>query len=113
MFQTIGQADGKGTLERGLSMISRQCSAKEVSSSMQERRCLCIGNCSRQIPHGSSYLCRYPLHFGPPAGILLPAETTKDFNFVGMPPGAILLIPLSIRVCEEASIYGRFRLYGL
>jgi hypothetical protein len=32
------------------------------------------------------------LHFGPPAGILLAAETTKDFSFVGMPPGTILLL---------------------
>jgi len=38
------------------------------------------------------------LHFGPPAGILLAAETTKDFNFVGMPPGTILLTPLSSKL---------------
>jgi hypothetical protein len=25
------------------------------------------------------------LHFGPPAGILLAAESMKDFNFVGIP----------------------------
>ncbi|PVH90136.1 hypothetical protein DM02DRAFT_548380, partial [Periconia macrospinosa] len=38
------------------------------------------------------------LHFGPPAGILLAADSTKDFNFVGMPPGTILLTPLSSKV---------------
>ncbi|PVH90960.1 hypothetical protein DM02DRAFT_722469 [Periconia macrospinosa] len=38
------------------------------------------------------------LHFGPPAGILLAAETTKNFNFVGMPPGTILLTPLSSKL---------------
>jgi hypothetical protein len=35
------------------------------------------------------------LHFGPPAGIILAAESTRDFNFVGMPTGTILLTPLS------------------
>jgi len=38
------------------------------------------------------------LHFGPPAGILLAAETTKDFNFVDMPHGTILLTPLSSKL---------------
>ena len=38
------------------------------------------------------------LHFGPPAGILLAAESTRDFYFVGMPPGAILLTPISTRI---------------
>jgi hypothetical protein len=42
------------------------------------------------------------LHFGPPAGILLAAESTKDFHFVGMPPGAILLTPISTRIeCQR------------
>jgi hypothetical protein len=42
------------------------------------------------------------LHFGPPAGILLAAESTRDFHFVGMPPGAILLTPISTRIsCER------------
>lgn len=27
------------------------------------------------------------LHFGPPAGIVLSSETTRDLHFVGMPPG--------------------------
>ncbi|PHH91539.1 hypothetical protein CDD83_85 [Cordyceps sp. RAO-2017] len=26
------------------------------------------------------------IHFGPPAGIILESETTRDFHFVGMPP---------------------------
>ncbi|OAQ59512.1 ATP-dependent DNA helicase PIF1 [Purpureocillium lilacinum] len=35
------------------------------------------------------------IHFGPPAGIILESETTKDLHFVGMPPGTILLTPMS------------------
>ena len=38
------------------------------------------------------------LYFGPPAGIVLAAESTKDFNFVGMPPGTIFLTPLSSKM---------------
>ena len=38
------------------------------------------------------------LHFGPPAGILLASQSTKDFHFVGMPPGTILLTPMSTRI---------------
>ncbi|OAL43470.1 hypothetical protein IQ07DRAFT_293068 [Pyrenochaeta sp. DS3sAY3a] len=38
------------------------------------------------------------LHFRPPARILLAAETTKDFNFVSMPPGTILLTLLSSKL---------------
>jgi hypothetical protein len=38
------------------------------------------------------------IHFGPPAGIILAAESTKDFSFVGMPPGTILLTPLSSKI---------------
>jgi hypothetical protein len=38
------------------------------------------------------------LHFGPPAGVILAAESTRDFNFVGMPGGTILLTPLSSKI---------------
>jgi hypothetical protein len=38
------------------------------------------------------------LHFGPPAGIILAAQSTRNFNFVGMPPGTILLTPLSSKI---------------
>ncbi|OWT42456.1 PIF1-like helicase domain-containing protein [Pochonia chlamydosporia 170] len=38
------------------------------------------------------------LHFGPPAGILLAAKTTQEFHFVGMPPGTILLTPMSVSI---------------
>ncbi|XP_044715322.1 PIF1-like helicase domain-containing protein [Hirsutella rhossiliensis] len=38
------------------------------------------------------------IHFGPPAAIILGSETTKDFRFVGMPPGTILLTPMSVRI---------------
>ncbi|KAF2175959.1 hypothetical protein K469DRAFT_723761 [Zopfia rhizophila CBS 207.26] len=42
------------------------------------------------------------LHFGPPAGILLAGESTKDFRFVGMPPGTILLTPISSKMdCQR------------
>ncbi|KAL6359150.1 hypothetical protein LRP88_07367 [Fusarium phalaenopsidis] len=42
------------------------------------------------------------LHFGPPAGIVLASETTRDLHFVGMPPGTILLTPISIRIdCQR------------
>jgi hypothetical protein len=42
------------------------------------------------------------LHFGPPAGLLLTANTTKEFEFVGMPPGTILLTPISTKIdCQR------------
>jgi hypothetical protein len=42
------------------------------------------------------------IHFGPPAGILLAAGTTQDFHFVGMPPGMILLTPMSVKMeCQR------------
>jgi len=42
------------------------------------------------------------VHFGPPAGIILESETTKDIHFVGMPPGTILLAPMSVKIqCQR------------
>uniref|UniRef100_A0A0D2Y8C6 ATP-dependent DNA helicase n=1 Tax=Fusarium oxysporum (strain Fo5176) TaxID=660025 RepID=A0A0D2Y8C6_FUSOF len=42
------------------------------------------------------------LHFGPPAGILLGSETTRDFRFIGMPPGTVLLTPTSVKIeCQR------------
>jgi hypothetical protein len=42
------------------------------------------------------------LHFGPPAGILLAAETTKNFYFVVRPPGTILLKAISTKIeCQR------------
>ncbi|PVH90925.1 hypothetical protein DM02DRAFT_647465 [Periconia macrospinosa] len=42
------------------------------------------------------------LHFGPPAGILLEGESTRDLHFVGMPPGTILLTPISTKIeCQR------------
>jgi hypothetical protein len=42
------------------------------------------------------------IHFGPSAGILLASDTTKDFHFVGMPPGTILLTPVSTKIeCQR------------
>ncbi|KFG82257.1 hypothetical protein MANI_117872 [Metarhizium anisopliae] len=42
------------------------------------------------------------IHFGPPAGTWLESETTKDFHFVGMPPGTILLTPMSVKIqCQR------------
>ncbi|RYP33109.1 hypothetical protein DL767_004894 [Monosporascus sp. MG133] len=46
------------------------------------------------------------LHFGPLAAIVLASETAKDFHFVSVPPGTILLTPLNtkIKVSEEAAM---------
>ncbi|KAG7418719.1 ATP-dependent DNA helicase PIF1 [Fusarium oxysporum f. sp. raphani] len=42
------------------------------------------------------------VHFGPPAGIILESETTKDIHFVGMPSGTVLLTPMSVRIqCQR------------
>jgi hypothetical protein len=41
------------------------------------------------------------IHFGPPAGILLAGETTKDFHFIGMPSGTVLLTPLSCKIEKQ------------
>jgi hypothetical protein len=41
------------------------------------------------------------LHFGPPAGIILSSESTKKFEFDGIPPGTILLTPTSTQIPIE------------
>ncbi|PNP59973.1 hypothetical protein FNYG_14697 [Fusarium nygamai] len=42
------------------------------------------------------------VHFGPPAGIILESETTKNFHFVGMPPDTILLTTMSVSIrCQR------------
>ncbi|KAM4055548.1 PIF1-like helicase [Hirsutella rhossiliensis] len=41
------------------------------------------------------------LHFGPPAGIVLASETTRDLHFVGMPAGTILLTPISVKITAQ------------
>ncbi|KAL6411732.1 hypothetical protein AUP68_04106 [Ilyonectria robusta] len=42
------------------------------------------------------------VHFGPPAGIILASEATKNFHFLGMPPGTILLTPMSVSIhCQR------------
>jgi hypothetical protein len=38
------------------------------------------------------------LHFGSSAGIILAGDSTRDFNFFGMPLGTILLTPLSAKI---------------
>ncbi|ORY71816.1 uncharacterized protein BCR38DRAFT_480295 [Pseudomassariella vexata] len=38
------------------------------------------------------------LHFGPPAGIILESETTKDFDFVGMASGTVLVTLISTKI---------------
>ncbi|KAH8653042.1 hypothetical protein BGZ61DRAFT_541676 [Ilyonectria robusta] len=46
------------------------------------------------------------LYFGPPAGIVLASETTRDFRFVGMPPGTILLTPISTKIeCQRKRLW--------
>src|SRR5436190_21106521 len=47
---------------------------------------------------GHHILANTILHFGPPAGILLASKTTKDLHFIGMPPGTILLMPVSTKI---------------
>jgi hypothetical protein len=50
----------------------------------------------------------YMLYFGPPAGILLAGETTRDLHFVGMPPGTILLTPISTKIeCKRTRSWQR------
>jgi hypothetical protein len=42
------------------------------------------------------------IHFSPPAAILLEGQTTRDFRFVDMPPGTILLTPMSTKIeCQR------------
>ncbi|KJZ68635.1 hypothetical protein HIM_11974 [Hirsutella minnesotensis 3608] len=42
------------------------------------------------------------IHFGPPAGLILESGTTEEFHFVGMPPGTILLTPMSVKIqCQR------------
>jgi len=42
------------------------------------------------------------VHFGPPAGLVLASETTRDLHFVGMPPGTALLAPMSVKIpCQR------------
>ncbi|KAJ6437985.1 hypothetical protein O9K51_09407 [Purpureocillium lavendulum] len=42
------------------------------------------------------------IHFGPPAGVILESGTTEEFHFVGMPPGTILLTPMSVSIpCQR------------
>ena len=42
------------------------------------------------------------LYFGPPAAIVLQSNTTRDFRFVGMPAGTILLTPISTKIpCQR------------
>ncbi|KAM4061630.1 PIF1-like helicase [Hirsutella rhossiliensis] len=42
------------------------------------------------------------VHFGPPAGVMLESETTKDIHSVGMPPGTILLTPMTVKIqCQR------------
>ncbi|KJZ69967.1 hypothetical protein HIM_10638 [Hirsutella minnesotensis 3608] len=42
------------------------------------------------------------VHFGPPAGVMLESETTKEVHFVGMPPGTILLTPMTVKIqCQR------------
>src|ERR1700761_5600115 len=37
-------------------------------------------------------------HFAPQAGIMLAAETTRDFDFVGMLPGTVHLTPINTKI---------------
>ncbi|KJZ69894.1 hypothetical protein HIM_10727 [Hirsutella minnesotensis 3608] len=42
------------------------------------------------------------IHFGPPAGVILESETTRGLHFVGMPPGTVLLTPMTVKIqCQR------------
>ena len=46
------------------------------------------------------------LHFSPLAGILLKSKMTKDFYFVNIPPGTILLTPISTKIeCQRKQLW--------
>jgi len=48
------------------------------------------------------------LHFGLPAGLLLASDMTRDLHFVGMPPGTILLSPISTPIpCQRKQPWQR------
>lgn len=67
-----------------------------------------------KLVNGSSYIAfnviidkAYPKHrvffdtvlyFGPPAGIILAVDLIRGFKFVGMPPGTVLLAPLTSKI---------------
>ncbi|KAF6781399.1 DNA repair and recombination protein, partial [Colletotrichum sojae] len=38
------------------------------------------------------------IHFEPPAGIILESNTTRDFDFVGLPTGTVLLTPITVKM---------------
>ncbi|KAF1811533.1 hypothetical protein P152DRAFT_459476 [Eremomyces bilateralis CBS 781.70] len=58
------------------------------------------------------------LYFGPPAGIVLATETTRECNFVGMAAGTILLTPQMHDVsrrglpCAAAFVYTDYKVQG-
>ncbi|RYP66722.1 hypothetical protein DL769_005954 [Monosporascus sp. CRB-8-3] len=42
------------------------------------------------------------LHFGPPAAILLAGLAMQRLHFVGMPPGTVLLAPMTVKIeCQR------------
>ncbi|KAF2176070.1 hypothetical protein K469DRAFT_723381 [Zopfia rhizophila CBS 207.26] len=48
------------------------------------------------------------LHLGPPAGVLLTGELMKDLHLVDMPPGTILLTPISVKMeCQRRQPWQR------
>ncbi|KAF1814415.1 hypothetical protein P152DRAFT_472185 [Eremomyces bilateralis CBS 781.70] len=51
-----------------------------------------------QTPPGHRVNADTILHLGPPAGIVLASETTRDCDFVSMPAGTVLLAPVSIKI---------------
>ncbi|KAM4056410.1 PIF1-like helicase [Hirsutella rhossiliensis] len=63
-----------------------------------ERRRLHGGGGHRRQGAPGHRLGRHGDPLRPPAAIILGSETTKDFRFVGMPPGTILLTPMSVRI---------------
>lgn len=72
---------------------------------MQEMRAMLSGCILRSFDRaypGHRISADMTTHFGPPAGIILASESTKELHFVGMPPGTILLTLMSINIqCQR------------
>lgn len=80
----------------GMPVVVNRTRTRASSSSTGPALLLWKLSPTRHFPDTRSRLIQYSTL--DPRGILLTAETTRDFHFVGMPPGTILLMPMSIKV---------------
>lgn len=52
------------------------------------------------------------LHYGPPAGIIVSSRSTRDFHFVGLPQGTILLTPITTKInCQRKRPWQKIDVY--